>query len=130
MPNRGIWGTAGIDGANIDTGIANEGDYLKVRPSSAHFQLLAVLAVQKTACHSACPSHDQTSHCAHQQGELDLFAVADTAKIAVVDCTRHPGSGFERFQLLKLAGRDIAPEPRHTRLDLCTHTHIHVVNLL
>jgi hypothetical protein len=28
--NRGIWGTAGIDGANIDTGIANDGDYLKV----------------------------------------------------------------------------------------------------
>jgi hypothetical protein len=30
VPNRGIWGTAGIDGANIDTGIANDGDYLKV----------------------------------------------------------------------------------------------------
>lgn len=29
-PNRGIWGTAGIDGANIDTGIQNDGEYLKV----------------------------------------------------------------------------------------------------
>lgn len=30
VPNRGIWGTAGIDGANIDRGIANDGDYRRV----------------------------------------------------------------------------------------------------
>lgn len=30
VPNRGIWGTAGIDGSNIDGAIPNEGDYDKV----------------------------------------------------------------------------------------------------
>lgn len=30
VPNRGIWGTAGIDGANLDKGIANDGDYQRV----------------------------------------------------------------------------------------------------
>jgi hypothetical protein len=28
--NRGIWGTAGIEGANLDTSIANDGDYERV----------------------------------------------------------------------------------------------------
>lgn len=28
--HRGIWGTAGIDGANIDGAIKNEGDYDKI----------------------------------------------------------------------------------------------------
>lgn len=31
VPNRGIWGTAGIDGSNIDEGISNDGEYLRVR---------------------------------------------------------------------------------------------------
>ncbi|PRW60388.1 A disintegrin and metallo ase with thrombospondin motifs 12 [Chlorella sorokiniana] len=30
VPNRGIWGTAGIDGSNIDGAIENEGEYDKV----------------------------------------------------------------------------------------------------
>jgi hypothetical protein len=35
VPNRGIWGTAGIDGANIDTGIQNDGAYLQVGTASS-----------------------------------------------------------------------------------------------
>jgi FkbM family methyltransferase len=51
VPKRGIWGTAGIDGANIDAGIDNEGAYEVLAASgealdevlgAAHVDLLKV----------------------------------------------------------------------------------------
>lgn len=34
-PQRGIWGTASVGGANIDTSVDNEGDYGRVRLGGA-----------------------------------------------------------------------------------------------
>ncbi len=30
VPQRGIWGTAGVNGMNIDKAIDNEGEYLRI----------------------------------------------------------------------------------------------------
>lgn len=68
MPNRGIWGTAGIDGANIDTGIENDGEYLKVMGClvvslTLMNRLASIQSVSGDASPLSCPG----AHMAHKQ---------------------------------------------------------------
>lgn len=48
VPQRGIWGTAGIDGANIDANVDNKGEYQQVGTQSV--QLYRHTAKMEDAC--------------------------------------------------------------------------------